>query len=344
MAQSAAQNKAQDKALNECKKRILQLRFDKARNIQKYEQFLKTFQTKHAPHSVDYMEYYHLEAKARTPELIMEASRIISIQDTSTGTISEKRQKQFDKMKEGIYDIEDELNTEDQDREDILNAAKNSLEKDIIETEDLRQDEIRRAVDEHRGTAPTPTPTTTHRLKVDSTLKPQMLTQDLKAVACRNWIKKFKLYIQSGGTINDGDIHQKGIICIYLRTLLSEDLTLSIGESISDTNTLEQNCKVVMDHFLEINPLFLRRLDMIELKPAKSETEEAYFHRLYAQVEEAEADKLTKKELMSFLYVKEIQDKELRKHIVKEKLNTPEAILTAIKEFRNNQEVLEPRR
>merc|ERR1712055_618057 len=121
------------------------------------------------------------------------------------------------------------------------------------------------------------------------------------------------------------------------------DLTLSIGENISNANTLEQNCKIVMDHFLEINPLFIRRLNMLELKPARTETEEAYFHRLYAQVEEAEADKLTKKELMSFLYVKETQDKELRKHIVKEKLNTPEAILTAIKEFRNNQEVLEPR-
>ena len=195
MAQSAAQTKAQDKALNECQKRILQLRFDKARNIQKYEHFLNTFKTKHAPHLVDYMEYYHIEAKARTPELIMEANRIISIQDTSTGTVSVKRQKQFDKMIEDIDDIEDELNTEDQNREDILNVAKNSLDTDTNEMEELRQEEIRRAINEHRGPAGN---TQSHRLKVDSTLKPPTLTQDLKAVACINWIKKFKLYIQSG--------------------------------------------------------------------------------------------------------------------------------------------------
>ena len=184
MAQSAA--KAQDKALSECQSRILKLRFEKTRSIQKYEHFLNTFKTKHSPHLVDYMEYYHSEAKTTTPELIREANTIISIQSTNTGTVSAKRQKQFDKMLEDIDDMEAELNNEDQSREDILTIAKNSLDASTNEIEELRQEETRRAVKESRGPAEN---TQSYRLKVDSTLKPPTLTQDLKAVACRNWIK-----------------------------------------------------------------------------------------------------------------------------------------------------------
>ena len=215
MAQLAAA-KAQDKALNVCQNEILKLRFEKTRNIQKFEHFLNSFKTKHSPHLVDYMEFYHIEAKTITPKLVREANTIISIQSTSAGAISAKRQEKFDKMLDDIDDMEAELNNEDQGREDILTIAKNSLDTSTNDIEELRQEETKRAVKESRGPAKNEN-TQSYRLKVDSTLKPPTLTQDLKAVACRNWIKKFKLYIQSGGAINDEDETQKGIICIYLR-------------------------------------------------------------------------------------------------------------------------------
>ena len=105
MAQLAAA-KAQDKALNVCQNEILKLRFEKTRNIQKFEHFLNSFKTKHSPHLVDYMEFYHIEAKTITPKLVREANTIISIQSTSKGAISAKRQEKFDKMLDDIDDME----------------------------------------------------------------------------------------------------------------------------------------------------------------------------------------------------------------------------------------------
>ena len=146
MAQAAA--KAQDRALKECQNEILKLRLEKTRNIQKFEHFLNSFKTKHSPHLVDYMEFYHIEAKAITPNLVSQANTIITIQSASVGTIYAKRQEKFDKMLADIDDMEADLNSEDQGREETLTIAKNSLDAITNDIEELRREDTERAVRE----------------------------------------------------------------------------------------------------------------------------------------------------------------------------------------------------
>ena len=122
MAQAAA--KAQDRALKECQNEILKLRFEKTRNIQKFEYFLNSFKAKQSSHLVDHMEFYHIEAKAITPKLVRQANTIVTTQSASVGTISEKRREKFDKMLADIEDMEADLNNEDQGREETLTIAK----------------------------------------------------------------------------------------------------------------------------------------------------------------------------------------------------------------------------
>ena len=69
-----------------------------------------------------------------------------------------------------------------------------------------------------------------------------------------------------------------------MKALLSEELLSSSGHMITGTNTLEQNCSEIIHHLLTINPLFLRRLEMLEVSPAKNEPEEAFYYKVVAQV------------------------------------------------------------
>ena len=202
----------QDKVLKECENEIFKLRLAKTRSIEKFEFFLSCFKTKQSPHLIDQMGMFHMEAKAMTPQLIALANSIVTTQSANLGRVTEKRRERFEKRLAEIDNIEVDLNTEDEGRADLLTMSRNSLEVMNGDIEQLRREEnrinIETAVRENRDLARSGN-SQSHRLKVEGSLKPTTLVQDLKAVACRKWLDKFKLYIKSGGVVEDEDGNQR---------------------------------------------------------------------------------------------------------------------------------------
>lgn len=139
------------------------------------------------------------------------------------------------------------------------------------------------------------TPRETHRppqFRVANDLKPPVLTLESTPPEMRAWIDKFRAYF--------GASHMETLdICeqrAYFLAMIEGDLLLTMSGRIQSHHSIEDCIAILEERFLEIYPLFGRRLAWKQCKKKPSQKLIDYYHQLRRIGNEAELDKLTVEE------------------------------------------------
>ena len=162
------------------------------------------------------------------------------------------------------------------------------------------------------------------RCKVETSLKPDMLTEESKPSEVKQWKRKFRGYydVSQMQLLDIGNQHT------YIRACIDDKLLSRMEDDIVDGMALfaqdgqpNANCwmKAIDKVFQEKYPLMERRYDALTMNQKSGEYFMDFAHRVKeARDEAAINDGMTGEQITAMIYVIGCGDKELRKEFLKE--------------------------
>lgn len=149
---------------------------------------------------------------------------------------------------------------------------------------------------------------TSHALqfKQVSDMKPFMLSSDAEPFEMRVWIEKFQAYYEASHaevlTLNG----RKAIF----KNFLTADLCVVIEEDVKKATSIDACHLILEKHFLDVKPLFSRRLALFQIKKDKRPFKD-FVADLRRRAREAELSSITTGQLLTFLAIAGCKDEKI---------------------------------
>lgn len=137
-----------------------------------------------------------------------------------------------------------------------------------------------------------------HQFKQVSDMKPFMLSSDAEPFEMRIWLEKFQAYYEASHAEVLTLTGRKAIF----KNFLTADLCVVVEEDIKKATSIDA-CHLILErHFLDIKPLFSRRLALFQIKKDKRPFKD-FVADLRRRAREAELSSITPGQLLTFLAI-----------------------------------------
>lgn len=176
-----------------------------------------------------------------------------------------------------------------------------------------------------------------------SDLKPSMLSQEATPPEMREWISKFKAFHTASNMSVLGLEEEKE----YLLSRIEGALAITLRGSFRSATSLADCFELIEVRFLEIHPLFRRRLQWFEQKKKRGQKLLDFYHKLRGIGDEAELEMLNVDDLHMFQTIYACRDEPdlffKLLEVQNPKLADILAIGTAFESAKDTQQVASPR-
>lgn len=139
--------------------------------------------------------------------------------------------------------------------------------------------------------------------KSSSDIKPGVLSAEAEPFELRLWVDRFKAYFLAAHVDTLDLMGQKNVFLSFI----DADLAVSVEDTVSDASSISKCYSALEEHFLEIKPLFTRRLALFRITKG-GRTFKEFVADVRRKSREAELNSITASQLQVFIVLAGCRD------------------------------------